>query len=193
MFERLPVFVALQSLTLWIRPDGNGDHFIAALKVAPNVTTLTFRLVLYNEEGHSDREVFEDILQHHFPLHATESESMKTFLTRKFPRCKRIGFHFCMLRNSRIHFRRGLRRRMERQLRDRLEDDGTAITQLLHFEWLDEDDYQPVVYNKTNGKPPWKALPPVFMELEADSEYSDSTHEASDGDDSERDRDGEDE
>jgi hypothetical protein len=44
---------------------------------------------------------------------------------------------------------------MEHRLKDYLEDSGADIAELLRVEWLDEE-YNPVRYNETNGKPPWK-------------------------------------
>jgi hypothetical protein len=72
---------------------------------------------------------FRDLLSWVTPT----SESMRTFFVRKFPRCQRIEFHFCTGRNSEIHFRRGLRRRIERKLKNCLEESGAEV------EWLEDD------------------------------------------------------
>ncbi|KAJ6541456.1 hypothetical protein B0H19DRAFT_1268455 [Mycena capillaripes] len=49
------------------------------------------------------------------------ADSMKAVLTLKFPRLQRLAFHFCAPRDSEMHFRAALRKRMKRQLKDRLE------------------------------------------------------------------------
>jgi hypothetical protein len=136
MVDRLPVFIALQSLTLWIGPHCQAKHFINSLKVTPNLITLNFRHVLWQQdEDAANREEFEQLLRELLPWSTpSESESMKTVLTRTFPRCQQIGFHFWMPRDSDIHFRRGLRRRMERRLKDRLEESGADISELLRIE-----------------------------------------------------------
>lgn len=181
MFERLPGFVALESLTLWVRPQCFAEHFINGLKGAPNLTKLVFQLVLYKEDEEGDRKEFDAILHDLLPWQA--SESMKTVLTRKFPRCQRIGFHFCIPRDSEMHFRRGLRRRMERRLKDRLKETGAGITEFLEVEWLDEK-YNPVTYSKTNGKPPWKIQNRAHWYREPETEASDCESEKSNHDDS---------
>lgn len=184
MVDRLPVFVALQSLTLWIGPHCQAKHFINSLKVTPNLITLNFRHVLWQQdEDAANREEFEQLLRELLPWSTpSESESMKTVLTRTFPRCQQIGFHFWMPRDSDIHFRRGLRRRMERRLKDRLDESGADISELLRIEWLDEE-YNPVRYNTTNGKPPW-TIERSWQNKEPETEASDCESEKSNHDDS---------
>ncbi|KAJ6541533.1 hypothetical protein B0H19DRAFT_1173461 [Mycena capillaripes] len=183
MFARLPVFPALESLTLWTRPQSKckTDSFINGFKGAPVLTTLIFRLVLYKEDDEDDRADFEQILNDILPWRT--AESMKTVLTRKLPRLQRIGFHFCIPGDSDMHFRRGLRRRMEQRLKDRLEKTGADIAELLQIEWLD-DECRPVRYNTSNGKPPWKFPLANWRHTEPDTEASDCESEKSNHDDS---------
>jgi len=85
---------------------------------------------------------------------------------QKFPLIQRIGFYFCAPRTSGMHFRRGLRRRMERELKNRLQETGADLGEYLEVGWLDSN-FNPVVYSKTNGKPRWK-LPPDVTEPETE-------------------------
>ncbi|KAJ6479663.1 hypothetical protein C8R45DRAFT_1005737 [Mycena sanguinolenta] len=151
MLSRLPAFPALESRTLWTPRSCNANHFANGIEAAPNVTTLIFRMVLYNEEEEADREELRRILHEIRPARPTASESMMTTLSRKFPRCQRVEFHFCIPEDSDMHFRRCLRKRME----GRVNETGAGIGDLLKLEWLDEV-YHPVRYDQTNGKPPWK-------------------------------------
>ncbi|KAF8175526.1 hypothetical protein K438DRAFT_1847893 [Mycena galopus ATCC 62051] len=191
--EVLPVFKALESLTIWMRPYwGHKAHVINALNAltsAPNVTTLIFRLVLDGDVKEAQREF--DIILRDLPLWRT-SESLKSVLARKLPRWRQVEFHFCIPRDSEIHFRRGLRRRMERQLTDELEERGAGIDGFFEFEWVDEE-YNPVRYKKPNGKPPWKFRRQSRRRREPDTESSDcesQSSEASLGDSEEYDSDG---
>ncbi|KAJ7846877.1 hypothetical protein B0H14DRAFT_3677757 [Mycena olivaceomarginata] len=134
-FDRLPAFVALESLTLWLRPRGRAEAFINGIPSAPHLTRLLFRVALYDEVDEADA----------------------TILTRKFPSCQQIEFHFCIPRDSDMHFRRGLRRSREQRLRARLEANGAGISDLLRVEWFD-GAYNSVTYNETNGKRLWKWL-----------------------------------
>jgi hypothetical protein len=77
-------------------------------------------VALYDEVDEADTEEFDKILRDLLPWRRRASESMKTVLARKFPSCQKIEFHFCIPRDSDMHFRRGLRRSRERRLRDRV-------------------------------------------------------------------------
>ncbi|KAJ7868741.1 hypothetical protein B0H14DRAFT_3583475 [Mycena olivaceomarginata] len=123
-FDRLPAFVALESLTLWLRPRGRAEAFINGIPSAPHLTRLLFRVALYDEVDEADAQ---------------------------------IEFHFCIPRDSDMHFRRGLRRSREQRLRARLEANGAGISDLLRVEWFD-GAYNSVTYNETNGKRLWKWL-----------------------------------
>ncbi|KAJ7303536.1 hypothetical protein DFH08DRAFT_903973 [Mycena albidolilacea] len=164
MFTRLPAFVALESLTLWLRPGGNAlttDSIITGIS-APNLTRLVFRIVGLDE---AEREEFEDILRVLLPWqHASKSESMKTILTCKFPSCSRIEFHFCGVLARGMYFRRGI----ERRVRDWLEfETGAGIA----VEWLDEA-HNPVRYNdETTGK--WLRCREEEENFESEAEASD--------------------
>ncbi|KAF8175513.1 hypothetical protein K438DRAFT_1771123 [Mycena galopus ATCC 62051] len=202
----LPAFPALESLTLWIRSywGRHGmDHVIDALDaftVAPRLTRLIFRMVLSRSGEEGVQEDFDDILGG-LPRWRT-SESLKAVLARKLPRCERVEFHMCIPRDSDIHFRRGVRRRMEGELKDELAENGAGIEELLRIEWVDEQ-YSPVSYNEANGKPPWKFQRSSYYparrgepETESsdceseDSEAKDGDSESDDGDSEEYDSDG---
>ncbi|KAJ7366278.1 hypothetical protein DFH08DRAFT_929221 [Mycena albidolilacea] len=164
-FTRLPAFVALESLTLWLRPGGNAlttDSIITGIS-APNLTRLVFRIVGLDE---AEREEFDDILRVLLPWqHASKSESMKTILTRKFPSCSRIEFHFCGVPARGMHFRRGI----ERRLRDWLEFEiGAGIT----VEWLDEA-CNPVRYNDNEMTGKWLRCEEEEEKFESEAEASD--------------------
>ncbi|KAJ7746456.1 hypothetical protein DFH07DRAFT_590324 [Mycena maculata] len=186
MFSRLPAFNTLESLTVWLNPKRQVEHFINELKGAPNLTALAFRIVLYEGSDEDDREEFDKILRE--ALHWPGAESMKTVLLRKFPLCQRIGFHFCIPGDSDMHFRRGLRRRMERRLKERLGQAGADIAEYLEVEWLDEE-LNPVTYNRTNRKPPWIVARSRHFQ-EPETEASDCESEKSDADSEEWDSDG---
>ncbi|KAJ7669370.1 hypothetical protein DFH06DRAFT_182351 [Mycena polygramma] len=151
----LPAFLALHTLSISLT---EAELVLNALDAAPALTALVLPILLFNEDEGRDLTEFTSILHTVFPWgpHG-QSQSMKSILTRKFPLLRRLRFQFCLARNSTIHFRRGLRRRMERQLRERLEQTGAEVAGYFDFEleWLD-DDYRPVVYNKANGKPQWQ-------------------------------------
>ncbi|KAJ7636880.1 hypothetical protein FB45DRAFT_907603 [Roridomyces roridus] len=152
MFRRLPAFLALETLTIWLHPDHMAQQFIDALKGAPKLTKLVFRVWLHSEDYDQDRQDFNQIVNNIFPWGGPDS--MKTVITRKFPLCREVVFHLCVSRVSVTHFRRGVRRRMERQLKERLKKTRADIAAYLRIEWLDED-FRPVVYRKTDGKPLW--------------------------------------
>ncbi|KAJ7636875.1 hypothetical protein FB45DRAFT_1138887 [Roridomyces roridus] len=155
MFETLPAFQALETLTIWLHPDRMAQRLIDALKGAPNLTRLVLRMPLNDYWGYEeDREEFNRIVKKVFPW-GPGQDSMKTVVLRKFPLCREIAFHLCVPRKSVIHFRRGVRRRMELQLKERLEKTRADIAAYLRIEWLDED-FRFVVYRKTNGKPLWE-------------------------------------
>ncbi|KAJ7868747.1 hypothetical protein B0H14DRAFT_3583484 [Mycena olivaceomarginata] len=145
-----------------------------------------FRVALYDEVDEADTEEFDKILRDLLPWRRPASESMKTVLARKFPSCQKIEFHFCIPRDSDMHFRRGLRRSRERRLRDRLEANGARIPDLLRVEWLDKA-YKPVMYSETNGKPPWRWM---NRHPEPETEASDCEYEKSSADSEAWDSDG---
>ncbi|KAJ7361423.1 hypothetical protein DFH08DRAFT_1074412 [Mycena albidolilacea] len=158
MLNRLPAFPALDTLSL-VLSDQSTKQLLNALPAAPKLTTLNFRIMLDSGAGNDfDREDFRGLISKAFPWGG--SESMRIVLTQKFPLLHRIGFYICVPRNSAMHFRRGLRRRMERELKNRLEETGADLAGYLEVGWLDEK-FNSVVYSKTNGKPPWK-LPPGY-------------------------------
>jgi hypothetical protein len=163
MLNRLPEFPALDTLSLVLNEWSEG--LVSALPAAPRLTTLHLRVVFGHEDYHS-REDFRGIIHRVFPW---GGQSMRGALTQKFPLLQRTEFQFCAPRHSVMHFRRGLRRRMERELVARLQDTGADLVEYLDVRWLDSE-YSPVVYSKTNGKPRWK-LPPNHFE--PDTEESD--------------------
>ncbi|KAF7347577.1 hypothetical protein MVEN_01514400 [Mycena venus] len=166
IFSRLPTFPVLDTISI-ISNDRQGEWLLHALQ-APKLTTLNFRILIF--DGFTTQpEQFNRILPEAFPWGApAPSEPLKSVITRKFPLIRRIGLHFCAFRRSGLHFRRGLRRRVERRFMDRLKDTGADLDEYLEVGWVDED-HNPVVYNKTNGKPTrnWK-LPPGISEPETE-------------------------
>jgi hypothetical protein len=153
MFASLPAFSALDVITIWLGPNRVVGRMFNALKSAPNLTALHFRIIPGCINDEKDYQDFRRILNTVFSLE--QPHFMKSVMTQKFPLIQRIGFHFCVDRSSSIHFRRGLRKRMEQQLRKRLEKSGIDVAKYLDVKWLDER-YNPVVYNETNGNPHWK-------------------------------------
>ncbi|KAJ7150915.1 hypothetical protein C8R43DRAFT_1191477 [Mycena crocata] len=180
MFKGLPPFPAPDSLTIWLRANRQAEYVLNVLKVAPNVTTLIFRISLYFEEDRG--RSLGAILRVVFPCGG--SGGMKTALKRKFLLLKRVGFHFCIPHNSDLHFRRGARRRMERWLKERLEKTGADVAEYLELKWLDED-LSPVSYDNTTGKPPWKFVCKPGRE-EPETEDSDCDCDKETGYDSEK-------
>ncbi|KAJ7484372.1 hypothetical protein FB451DRAFT_1392930 [Mycena latifolia] len=186
MFSRLPAFPTLHSLTIGLGPKHPAESLIQALTAAPNLNTIIFRIG-FSEDG--------DVDEHRKHLNASlgaavpwaTSESMKSFLKRKFPLPRQIGFHLSVWRDSDLHFRRGLRRRMERRLKEQLDQAGADVTEYLELQWLDEN-YKPVTYNHTNGKPPWKVDRSSYNK-EPETEASDCESDKAD-EDSEYDSDG---
>ncbi|KAJ7669377.1 hypothetical protein DFH06DRAFT_1294162 [Mycena polygramma] len=165
LFGRLPALPALRTLALSVTQ----AEPILNESTAPALITLILRIpLLFFGSVELDCAIFDEILQTFLPW-GGRSESMRSALTHKFPLLRRITFHFCVAQQSPIHFRRGLRRRVERQLMKRLEETGADIAELVELDWLD-DDYDPVVYSKTSGKPPWKLAPGT---LEPETEASD--------------------
>ncbi|KAJ6572129.1 hypothetical protein B0H19DRAFT_1132670 [Mycena capillaripes] len=178
MVERLPTFLALNVLIIWLRDNRQAEQVLNVFGAAPNLTKLIFRICLYHED-HDDREEFDNVMFKAFPWNG--SESMKTLLVRKFPLIQRIGFHICAPRDSHVHFRRGFRRRMEGRLKERLEQARADVGEYLEIEWLDADnDYNPVVYSKRNGKPPWTVS--STWDREPETEASDCESEELDSD-----------
>ncbi|KAJ7669375.1 hypothetical protein DFH06DRAFT_1180772 [Mycena polygramma] len=165
MFCRLPPLQALRTLSISLY---QAEQVLNASKDAPTLTTLILRIPLFHVDVDRNSIDFDWILQAVFPW-GRKSESMRSALTRKFPLIRRLGFHFCAPRKSPIHFRRGLRRRMERQLMKRLEETEADVAEMVELDWLD-DNYDPVVYNRSTGKPPWKLDPEI---PEPESEASD--------------------
>ncbi|KAJ6459821.1 hypothetical protein DFH09DRAFT_1383486 [Mycena vulgaris] len=155
IFGRLPTFLSLQSLTIWLGPNREAERLVETFPAASNLSTIIFRIGLEEDEENCDH--FAEILRVAFPW--DKSTSMKSLLKRKFPLIQRIGFHFCAPRESDMHFRRGLHRAMERRLKERLEKTRADVAEYLEMEWLD-GDYNPVAYSKKNGKPlqPWNVF-----------------------------------
>jgi hypothetical protein len=171
MLNRLPVFPALNTLSLALNEQT--EWLLNALPAAPMLTTLHFRIVFVRDDDYHSREDFRGIIHRVFPW---GGQSMRGALTQKFPLLQRTEFQFCAPRHSVMHFRRGLRRRMERELTDRLQDTGADLAEHLDVRWLDTE-FSPVVYSGTSGKPRWK-LPPDCLEpeteesdCESDSDY----------------------
>ncbi|KAJ7908661.1 hypothetical protein B0H13DRAFT_2016173 [Mycena leptocephala] len=153
MFASLPAFSGLDVITIRLGPNRVAGRMLDALKSAPNLTALHFRFIPDCINDEQDYQDFRRILNTVFSLE--QPHFMKSVMTQKFPLIQRIGFHFCVDRSSSIHFRRGLRKRMEQQLREHLEKSGVDVAKYLDVKWLDER-YNPVVYNETNGNPHWK-------------------------------------
>ncbi|KAJ7619229.1 hypothetical protein DFH06DRAFT_1342086 [Mycena polygramma] len=166
MMKHLPAFPALTMFSTSLAVNGAETQQIINILQAPNLTTLEFRVV-FSEDAYEDFDEFREIIRT-WPW--SKSDSMKNAVTRKFPLIQRIGFSFCAPRNARVHFRRGLRRRLERRLRDRLDETGADVAEYLEG-WLDQN-YNPVLYSKINGKPKWK-LPPRWPYPEPETEASD--------------------
>ncbi|KAJ6503327.1 hypothetical protein C8R47DRAFT_1192937 [Mycena vitilis] len=158
MLKRLPSFPALTMFSTSLTVDGGETQQIMNALQAPNLTTLDFRVV-FSEDAYKYYEEFREIIRT-WPW--GKSESMKSAVTRKFPLIRRISFSFCAPHDARIHFRRGLRRKLERRLRDCLDETGADVAGYLQLRWLD-DKYNPVLYSRINGKPKWK-LPPHCQE-----------------------------
>ncbi|KAJ7147923.1 hypothetical protein C8R43DRAFT_1129479 [Mycena crocata] len=154
---QLPGFPALVSLTLRVDETRQTSRLLYILPAAPKLTTLIIRIVLEDygdDSGASEtRENFKELLESVFPL--TKDESLRAVLMPRFPQFNRLKIHICVPRDSYIHFRRGMRRKMEGQLKQRLEETDADTMQYMETEWLDEQ-FLPVCYSKTNGKPPWR-------------------------------------
>ncbi|KAJ7636858.1 hypothetical protein FB45DRAFT_907511 [Roridomyces roridus] len=102
MFGRLPVFSALESLTVWLEHSRCAEDAIRTLQ-APNLTRLIFRLDLPYLYYDDVRDDFGELLEEIFPWNT--SESVKATISRKFPSCRRIAFHFCIPKDSQMHYR----------------------------------------------------------------------------------------
>ncbi|KAJ6491258.1 hypothetical protein C8R47DRAFT_1319601 [Mycena vitilis] len=166
MFSRLPPLQALRTLSISLY---QAQLVLNASEApAPVLTRLILRIPLSHVDVDRSFMDLDWILQSVFPW-GRKSESMRSALTRKFPLIRRLGFHFCVTRESPIHFRRRLRRRMEWQLMKRLEETGADVAKIVEVDWLD-DKYVPVVYNGTTGKPRWKL---ALETPEPESEASD--------------------
>ncbi|KAF7348594.1 hypothetical protein MVEN_01377000 [Mycena venus] len=163
MFGILPAFPALTMLSISLCCDNSqAEQILNALAAAPNLTTIIFRIMLINESEVQDHIDFKGILATGFPSH----QSMQNFLTQKFPMIQRIGCYIYAGRESELHWRRGLRRRMERRLREHV---GADVESYLELKWLDPD-HTPVAYSKATGKAPWKF---PSWRAEPDTETSD--------------------
>ncbi|KAJ7669390.1 hypothetical protein DFH06DRAFT_182776 [Mycena polygramma] len=177
-FRRMPALPSLETLTI---PLLEAAPLLNALK-APTLTTLILRIPLFLKDVERDRAYFDTVLHNAFPW-GGQSESMKSALMQKFPLLRRIKIHLSIPRNSPIHFRRGLRRRMERQLWEQLEETGADVSVSLELAWLD-DDNNPVRYNKTSGKPPWtfrgRFKEPETEESDCESEGPESSDKSLD-------------
>ncbi|KAJ6544065.1 hypothetical protein B0H19DRAFT_1238613 [Mycena capillaripes] len=151
MLGRLP-FPALDTLSIPLGSNRQVEQVLNALNhnAAPNLTKLTFRIHLAHPREDDNRSQLDQTLSNVLPWRHFEA-----IIMHKFPLIRRIAFNFCVPRNSALHFRRGFRRRMERRLKERLAQTGVDVAEYLELEWLDED-YNIVVYSKTNGKPKWK-------------------------------------
>ncbi|KAJ7636881.1 hypothetical protein FB45DRAFT_907605 [Roridomyces roridus] len=177
MFGRLPVFAALETLTIWLGPNQLAEAVVNTLQGAPNLTRLNFRIPLYHDYYEEVRDELIGMLFEVFPWHG--ADSMKTVVTRKFSSCRKIAFQFCAPCDSEVHFRRGARRRLERRLEEELEESGADLDgEYLQMEWLDED-FRPIVYRATNGKPFWAWTTTLQLE-EPETEASDCESESSD-------------
>ncbi|KAJ7808179.1 hypothetical protein B0H14DRAFT_2870954 [Mycena olivaceomarginata] len=157
ILNRLPEFPALNTLSLVLNEPT--EELLHALPATPRLTTLHLRIVFVHEDDYYSREYFTRIIHRVFPW---GGQSMRRSLTQKFPLLQRTE--------------RGLRRRMERELVDRLQNTGADLAEYLDVRWLDSE-YRPVVYSKTNGKPRWKFPPDCFepeteeSDCESDSDY----------------------
>ncbi|KAJ7154653.1 hypothetical protein C8R46DRAFT_1117955 [Mycena filopes] len=149
MFARL-FFPVLHTLSISFDYDYRAEEVITALTSVPYLTTLILRIDADGPERQR-RESLCRLLRTKFPW--SNSESMKSVLTRKFPLIQRVVFQFRYPRHSPIHFRRGLRRWLERRLRNRLDETGEDLAEYLEVGWVDED-FNPVVY-QADGKPLW--------------------------------------
>ncbi|KAJ7698551.1 hypothetical protein B0H17DRAFT_323327 [Mycena rosella] len=88
MFGRLPPFPALHSLTIWLGQNRKAEMMIRALAAAPNLHTIIFRIEFFEDaDDDDDREHLDRIMRDNFPW--TTSESIKSFLKRKFPSIQR--------------------------------------------------------------------------------------------------------
>ncbi|KAJ6575325.1 hypothetical protein B0H19DRAFT_1372151 [Mycena capillaripes] len=168
ILSRLPAFPALNLFSISLNSNGLETQRVLDALPAPNLTVLNFQ-IMFGDEAYEIYSDFGDILHALPPCHSDSAESMKSVLKRKFPLIRQIGFYFCAPRNSTVHYKRGLRRRMERRLKARLEEVGAEVAEYLEVGWLD-DKLNPVVYNKKNGKPSWRLSPPS---VEPESEASD--------------------
>ncbi|KAJ7154617.1 hypothetical protein C8R46DRAFT_440920 [Mycena filopes] len=181
MVTRLPIFSALQTLTIWLGLNLQATRFLDALTAAPGLTTVIFRIRLYQEDDEEDRKHLARVLDD--VLFWTGSMSVKTRLTQKYPSIQRIGFHLSVPHSSDVHFRCGYRRRVEKQLMERLTRAGGAATDYLPVEWLDvENGHARVEYSSVTGKPPW-SIPRdhrPWHNREPDTEASDCDSEKSD-------------
>ncbi|KAF7316706.1 hypothetical protein HMN09_00403700 [Mycena chlorophos] len=145
-------FPVLESLTLELRKNQHAQIFLRCIK-ADNLTMLALQIGL--EFGYSSRDEEEhltDITDHAFPWDPSEEETMRDMLTNQFPALDEVRFQPYADRQSKVHWSRRLRGRMEYKLRRRLNRTRTFIVaDFLTVEWLDEH-LGPVVYGR-NGKP----------------------------------------
>ncbi|KAJ7636888.1 hypothetical protein FB45DRAFT_1001819 [Roridomyces roridus] len=153
MFEQLPSFTALESLTIWL---GVEDRYaldvVNALQGAPNLTSLTFRISFDQADNNIYTTEFLPLLDNSLQWGA--AESMKTILNCKYPLCPRVVFQFCAPRYLVFHHQPNLRRKMERKLKRKLGQIGLDIEEYLVVEWVD-DQYVRLGYRFQDGKPLW--------------------------------------
>ncbi|KAF8215874.1 hypothetical protein K438DRAFT_1799605 [Mycena galopus ATCC 62051] len=163
MLRQLPAFPTLDTLSLAL--NDQAEHMLEALQSIPKLTRLNLRIILGGDSDNEIREDFREILSEAFPWGG--SRSMKSALTQKCPLLRQIGIFFCVSRTSTMHFRRGSRARMERELTDCLDETRADLSEYLQVGWLDSE-FNPILYSKTNGKPQnWK-LPEGFIEPETE-------------------------
>ncbi|KAJ7098240.1 hypothetical protein C8R44DRAFT_748104 [Mycena epipterygia] len=146
ILDHLPALPALNSLTIRLGTNRQAEWLINALTSAPNLTTLTFRIVFHQDAYDRIREALIEILDSVFPSDASRS-ILKSVLTRKFPLIRKVRFHFCAPRASDMHSRPGLRKKIERRLKEKLEETGADLEEYLELAWFDQD-YNPVTYTQ---------------------------------------------
>ncbi|KAJ7636863.1 hypothetical protein FB45DRAFT_1024962 [Roridomyces roridus] len=88
MLGHLPVFMALDSLTIWLSWGCEVAHVIGQLKGAPKLTRLIFRFALYDSVYERDLQEFDDLLEDIFPWDV--SQSIKIFVAKSFRRAVRL-------------------------------------------------------------------------------------------------------
>nr|GAT48733.1 predicted protein [Mycena chlorophos] len=142
-------FPILKSLTLELRKNRHAQVFLRCIE-ADNLTALALQIGL--EFDWDEEEHLASITEHVFPWDPSGEETMRSMLTNQFPALDEVRFQPYTDRQSKVHWSRRLRGRMEYKLRRRLNRTRTLIVaDFLTVEWLDEN-LAPVVYGR-NGKP----------------------------------------